>query len=89
LYQDRDVATILRKFANLSSSAAGGGVTIDHRTIVMATQKRRTHTERKQPTISRLIMVAPKQTASEIARRVEIREAMHDQRAKTVRGKGV
>jgi hypothetical protein len=32
-------------------------------------------------------MVVPKQTSSEISRRVQIREALHDMRAKVVRGK--
>jgi hypothetical protein len=78
---------ILRKFIDLSRSAAAGGLTIDHRTIVMAIQKHRKQPQAKRPSEPTLIMVAPKQTASEIARRVEIREALHDLRAKTVRGK--
>jgi hypothetical protein len=53
----------------------------------MATPKRRKLPARKSLNESTPIMVAPKQTATEIARRVAIREAMHDLRAKTVRGK--
>ena len=53
----------------------------------MATQKRRKQPQAKRPGEPALIMVTPKQTPSEIARRVAIREAMHDLRAKTVRGK--
>jgi len=53
----------------------------------MATPKRRKQPERKSPGAPTPIMVAPKQTATEIARRIAIREALHDLRAKTVRGK--
>jgi hypothetical protein len=59
----------------------------DRQTIAMATPKRRKQPERKPPSASTPIMIAPKQTATEIARRVAIREALHDLRAKTVRGK--
>ena len=53
----------------------------------MTTHKRRKHYGKKRAAESTPIMIAPSQTASEIARRMAIREAMHDLRAKTVRGK--
>lgn len=51
----------------------------------MTTPKRRKKDDRKSA--GALIMIVPKQTSPEISRRIAIREALHDLRAKIVRGK--
>jgi hypothetical protein len=52
---------------------------------IVTTSKRPKHSHKKQSGV--LIMVVPKQTPAEISRRTEIREALHDLRAKVVHGK--
>jgi hypothetical protein len=53
----------------------------------MAAHKRRKESAKKRVSEFALIMIAPKQSAADLARRLEIREELHDMRAKTVRGK--
>jgi hypothetical protein len=53
--------------------------------IVMSIPKRRKQVQKKSAGAP--IMIIPKQSSPEIARRVAIREALHDLRAKIVRGK--
>jgi len=80
-----DRPTIVRKVIEISFPSAWPVATIECTGDIVATSKRPKRNPKKNG--SALILMMPKQTSSEIWRRVEIREALHDLRAKVLRGK--